>query len=76
VCPGLIDVQGAFLCGTFKDGDEIYMEVTEGFETLFYPVDVLLLLLLQTTIRGLRQARLQEHFGGNSEEHLDIMTYL
>jgi hypothetical protein len=28
---GLIDVQGAFLCGNFKDGEEIYMEVPEGF---------------------------------------------
>jgi hypothetical protein len=29
---GLIDVQGAFLCGNFKDGEEIYIEVPEGFE--------------------------------------------
>jgi hypothetical protein len=50
---GLIDVQGAFLCGNFKDGEEIYMEVPVGFER-FYPNNVLLL-LLQTT-HGLRQA--------------------
>lgn len=49
----LIDVQGAFLCGNFKDGEEIYMEVPEGFEK-FYPSNVLLLLL--QTIHGLRQA--------------------
>jgi hypothetical protein len=50
---GLIDVQGASLCGNLKDGEEIYMEVPEGFET-FFPADVLLLLL--QTIHGLRQA--------------------
>jgi hypothetical protein len=50
---GLIDVQGAFLCGNFKDGEEIYMEVPEVFER-FYPKNVLLLLL--QTIHGLRQA--------------------
>jgi hypothetical protein len=50
---GLIDVQGEFLCGNFKDGEEIYMEVPEGFER-FYPNKVLLLLL--QTIHGLRQA--------------------
>jgi hypothetical protein len=26
---GLIKVQGAFLCGNFKDGEEIYMGVPE-----------------------------------------------
>jgi hypothetical protein len=30
---GQIYVQGEFLCGNFKDGEEIYMEVPEGFET-------------------------------------------
>jgi hypothetical protein len=50
---GLIDAQGEFLCGNFKDGEEIYMEVPEVFER-FYPNNVLLLLL--KTIHGLRQA--------------------
>jgi hypothetical protein len=50
---GLIDVQGAFLCGNLKDGKQIYMEVPEGFER-FYP-DKVPLLLLQT-IHGMRQA--------------------
>jgi hypothetical protein len=27
----LVDVKGAFLCGSFKDGEEIFMEVPEGF---------------------------------------------
>jgi hypothetical protein len=50
---GLIDVQGAFLCGNFKDREEIYMEVPDGFEK-FYPSNVLLLLL--QTVHGLKQA--------------------
>jgi hypothetical protein len=50
---GFIDVQGAFLCGNFKDGEEIYREVPDIFE-MVYPNNVLLLLL--QTIRGLRQA--------------------
>jgi hypothetical protein len=28
----LVDVKGAFLCGNFKDAEEIFMEVPEGFE--------------------------------------------
>jgi hypothetical protein len=27
----LVDVKGAFLCGNFKDGEDMYMEVPEGF---------------------------------------------
>jgi hypothetical protein len=61
---GLIDVQGAFLCGSFKDGEEIYMEVPEGFER-FYPNNVLLLLL--QTIHGLRQVA--SDFGVNLDQH-------
>jgi hypothetical protein len=41
------------LFGNFKDGEEIYMEVPEGFEK-FYPSNVMLFLL--QTIHGLRQA--------------------
>jgi hypothetical protein len=41
---GLIDVQGAVLCGNVKDDEEIYMEVPEEREQL-YPANVLLLLL-------------------------------
>jgi hypothetical protein len=67
---GLIDVQGAFLCGNFKDGEEIYMEVPEVFET-FYPADVLLLLL--QTIHGLRQAA--RAFWTELRRALDEMTY-
>jgi hypothetical protein len=50
---GLIDVQRAFLCGNFKDGEDIYMEVPEGFEKC-YPSKVFLLLM--QTIHGLKQA--------------------
>jgi hypothetical protein len=28
----VVDVKIAFLCGNFKDGEEIFMEVPEGFE--------------------------------------------
>jgi hypothetical protein len=49
----LVDVKGAFLCGNFKDGEEIFMEVPEGFEE-FYGAYVLLLLL--HTLYGLKQA--------------------
>jgi hypothetical protein len=49
----LVDVKGAFLCGNFKDGEEIFMEAPEGFEE-FYGAYVLLLLLQK--IYGLKQA--------------------
>jgi hypothetical protein len=67
---GLIDFQGDFLCGNFKDGEEIYMEVPGGFET-FYLADVLLLLLL--TIHGLRKAA--RAFWREFRKALDDMTY-
>jgi hypothetical protein len=31
----LVDVKGAFSCGNFKDGEEIFMEVPEGFEEFY-----------------------------------------
>jgi hypothetical protein len=31
----LVDVKGAFLCGNFKDGEEIFMEVLERFEEFY-----------------------------------------
>jgi hypothetical protein len=49
----LVGVKGPFLCGNFKDGEEIFMEVPEGFEE-FYGAYVLLLLLQK--IYGLKQA--------------------
>jgi hypothetical protein len=49
----LVDVKGAFLCGNFKDREEIYMEVPEIFEE-FYGANILLLLL--QTIYGLKQS--------------------
>jgi hypothetical protein len=50
----LVDVKGVFLYGNSKDVEEIYMEVSEGFET-FYGAYVLLLLFannLWTETRG------------------------
>jgi hypothetical protein len=49
----LVDVKGAFLCGNFKDGEEIFMEVPEGFEEIY---GAYVLLLLLHTIYGLKQA--------------------
>jgi hypothetical protein len=48
----MIDVQGSFLCGNFKDDENLYMEVPDGLER-FYPSYVLILLL--HTIHRLRQ---------------------
>jgi hypothetical protein len=49
----VVDVKGDFLCGNFKDGEAINMEVPEGFKE-FYGAYVLLLLL--QTIYELTQA--------------------
>jgi hypothetical protein len=51
----LLDVQGAFLCGVFARGEQIYMEIPQGFEK-YYPSNAVLLLL--KTIYGLKQAAL------------------
>jgi hypothetical protein len=48
-----LDVRGAFLHGVFADGEEIYMEVPQGFEHWYSNQHVLLLL---RTIYGLKQA--------------------
>ena len=49
----VVDVKGAFLHGKFTDGEEIFMEVPQGFEK-HYPGNVVLRLL--KTIYGLKQA--------------------
>ena len=49
----VVDVKGAFLHGEFEDGEEIYMEVPEGWENK-YPKGAVLKLL--KTIYGLKQA--------------------
>ena len=49
----VIDVKGAFLQGTFDQGERLYMEVPKGFEKFYPPNSVLLLL---KTIYGLKQA--------------------
>jgi hypothetical protein len=51
----LVDVKGAFLCGNFKDGEDISIEVPEGFEE-FYGAYVLILLLQKNY--GLKQEKM------------------
>jgi len=52
-CAEIIDVNGAFLYGTFEKGRKVYMEVPRGFEA-FFPLNCVLLLL--KTIYGTKQA--------------------
>ena len=52
-CAELLDAHGAFLHGEFDDGQEVHMDVPQGFER-FYPVNVVLLLL--KTLHGTKQA--------------------
>ena len=52
-CAHVLDVQGAFLNGRFEDGEELFMQVPEGFER-YYPGNVVL--KLRRTIYGLKQA--------------------
>ena len=54
----LNDVKGAFLNGTFSQGEKLYLKVPQGFEK-FYPANVVLLLL--KTIYGLKQSA-HEHW--------------
>ena len=49
----LVDVQGAFLLGTFENAEKIYCHVPEGWEDYFESRVVLLLL---KTVYGLKQA--------------------
>ena len=49
----LIDVRGAFLQGTFEPGEQIHMEIPQGFEK-HCPKNVVLLLL--RTIYGLKNS--------------------
>ena len=49
----VVDVRGAFLLGSFEDGEEIYMARPKGFER-WYPEGIVLLLL--KTIYGTKQA--------------------
>jgi hypothetical protein len=44
-CAMLLDVKGAFLCGNFENGKQIYTEVPQGFHQ-FYPKNAVLLVLL------------------------------
>ena len=49
----IVDVNGAFLLGEFKENDHIYMKIPKGFEK-FYCLDVLL--YLQKTLYGVKNA--------------------
>jgi hypothetical protein len=49
----LLDVKGAFLCGVFEKGRQMFMATPPGFEK-FYPMNVVLLLL--KTVHGTKQA--------------------
>ena len=49
----IVDVKGAFLHGNLDDGEKIYMEIPEGFESKYSANCVLLLL---RTLYGLKQA--------------------
>jgi hypothetical protein len=49
----LLDVKGAFLCGIFEKGRQMFMTIPQGFEK-YYSKDVVLLLL--KTLYGTKQA--------------------
>ena len=49
----VVDVKGAFLHGTFENGENIYMKVPQGFEKHYKKDEVL---QLEKTIYGLKQA--------------------
>eukprot|EP00957_Ditylum_brightwellii_P056072 4249605-Ditylum_brightwellii.AAC.1 len=54
-CGHIVDVKGAFLHGDIEDGEEIYMEVPQGFES-YYSSRVVLLML--QTIYGHKQTEI------------------
>ena len=49
----IVDVNGAFLLGEFKENEHIYMKIPKGFEK-FYSSDVLL--YLRKTLYGVKNA--------------------
>jgi Reverse transcriptase (RNA-dependent DNA polymerase) len=51
----VIDVKGAFLKSQFNDGEEMYLQIPQGFE-IYYNTGIVL--KLQCTIYGLKQAAL------------------
>jgi hypothetical protein len=53
----IFNVQGAFLQGEFDQGEEIHMEVPQGFERHYDPMYYVMLLL--KTIYGLKQSAFQ-----------------
>ena len=53
----LVDINGAFLHGEFDNGEQIYMEIPQGFQEVYDP-DLYVLQLLQT-LYGTKQAAMQ-----------------
>ena len=64
----IVDVEGAFLQGSFQNGEKIFMKVPEGFQK-WYPSYVRLRLL--RTIYGLIQAAMQ--FWREARQAMDAM---
>ncbi len=49
----IIDVEGAFLQGRFENGEELYIEVPDGFQK-WYPDDIIL--RMNVPLYGIKQA--------------------
>jgi hypothetical protein len=52
----VLDVKGAFLHGEFEEGEKIYMEIPQGFEKYYNPLQYVWRLMM--TMYGLKQAAL------------------
>eukprot|EP00957_Ditylum_brightwellii_P108299 8262075-Ditylum_brightwellii.AAC.1 len=65
-----LDVKGEFLNCRFQNGEELYMGIPQGFEEL-YPPNVVLLLLRQ--VCGLKQAAVK--FWRELQKALCYMSY-
>ena len=59
----IVDVNGAFLLGGFKENEHIYMKISKGFEK-FLILDVLLYLQKHCVVLKM----LQKHFGNYCSE--------
>lgn len=66
----LLNIQGEFLNGHFQGGEELFMEVPQGFEK-YYPGNVMLRLL--RTIYGLKQLAMQ--FWREMAQAFKFMSY-
>ena len=66
----VMDVEGAFLQGRFKDGEELYMEIPQGWEQ-YFPGDVVL--RMNVPIYGTKQAGAR--FYGTLVENIKAQRY-